>query len=458
MNIPLFLSIFVGLGIVYLLLGVWTSKKISTTEDFFLAGRDLGFAVLTLTLIATQIGSGMLLGSADMAYRTGYYGLFYSLGMSIGFLLLSFGFASKLRSFNVSTIAELFETKYNSPFLRKVVSLISAATMTGLIAGQVIGSRSLFVTLGVGNEWWLIGFWAFVIAYTMLGGLKAVVVTDIVQVIFLITVVTGIFVYAVSGEGFSFFTPGAFVGRQSFFNSSEVTLMGQLSFLITPVLYSLFGQDLAQRFFSARSKAIAVSSAFAAGIIMLAFSFIPVYFGMKAQLMGMHFGVGSNVFIGVVGTLTNDLVLALIACGLVAAITSTADSLLCALSSHVAQDFGVKFASQRSQLFFSQVVTAATGFFAMFVAYYSQDILQMLTKSYGILISGLFVSVFFCFFARTFKTSAAVLSIVAGLSSFILFEVFGVFVHDIVALSACLGISLFGYGIGYAYDVSRQMC
>ena len=126
MNV-LFLSIFIGLGLVYLMIGLFVSRGIKTKEDYFLAGRKLGLLPLTFTLIATQVGGGMMLGTAAESYKLGYFGIFYTLGISLGFLILGLGLASKLRSFNVSTTAELFETKYRSVFLRKVASLLSVS-------------------------------------------------------------------------------------------------------------------------------------------------------------------------------------------------------------------------------------------------------------------------------------------------------------------------------------------
>ena len=96
MNIPLFLTIFSGLGIVYLILGFLASRNIKTTVDYFLAGRKLGFFAVTFTLIATQLGGNMVIGASDWAYTYGLYGILYSMGMGLGFLLLSTGFAAKV--------------------------------------------------------------------------------------------------------------------------------------------------------------------------------------------------------------------------------------------------------------------------------------------------------------------------------------------------------------------------
>ena len=200
MNI-LFLSLFIGLGLIYLILGLFVSRGIKTKEDYFLAGRELGLVPLTFTLIATQVGGGMMLGTAAQSYKVGYFGIFYTLGISLGFLILGLGLAAKLRSFNVVTTAELFEVKYNSVFLRKIASLLSIVTLFGILGAQVIALRSVLFALGLENELVFIAFWLFIIIYTMLGGLKAVAITDTFQILFLLTV---FFTESISAWKYSF--------------------------------------------------------------------------------------------------------------------------------------------------------------------------------------------------------------------------------------------------------------
>lgn len=461
MSTLFFLSLFLGLGVLYLALGIFTSRGIKSTQDYFLAGRNLGLISLTFTLVATQIGGGMLLGTANDAYLFGYYGGFYTLGMCAGFIMLGLGLASKLRQFNVATTAELFEVKYGSPFLRKIASIVSALSMIGLFAGQVIASRNLFSALGITGEASLLLFWAFVLAYTITGGLKAVVLTDVFQVIFLISIIAGAFAYSLCGESLAFFSLNSIVTRQSLFSGSSIALLAQIPILISAALYPLFGQDLAQRFFSAKNKKIAVVSAMLASFILIIFSYIPVYFGMKAKLLGLVVPAGKSVFLSVLGTLSGDFVLALVGCALIAAITSTADSLLCAISSNLTQDFNYSFVSEKQNLFVSKIVTCVAGIIGMFIAYFSQNILGVLSQSYWLLISCLFASVFFCFFTDKLKKQAAIVSILAGALSFVLLLLvplnFSSTLIQVARFVVPLVFSFVGYGLGYIFVKSEYV-
>ncbi len=108
MNTLLFFAVFAALALFYTILGLLASTRVNTTTDYFLAGRDLGLFPVTMTLVATQIGGGMLLGTSENAYLYGLYGLLYTVGIVLGFLMLAAGFASKLQSLNVATSTEVF--------------------------------------------------------------------------------------------------------------------------------------------------------------------------------------------------------------------------------------------------------------------------------------------------------------------------------------------------------------
>ena len=123
MNMTLFFSVFIAFGVVYSIIGFFASKNIKNNTDYFLAGRNLGLFAVMSTLIATQVGGGMILGTTADAFNTGLYGITYTLGMSIGFLLFGLGIASKLQSLGIETTAQLFETKYKSVALKKIARI-----------------------------------------------------------------------------------------------------------------------------------------------------------------------------------------------------------------------------------------------------------------------------------------------------------------------------------------------
>ncbi|MBT4856432.1 sodium:solute symporter family protein [bacterium] len=444
-----FVSIFTVLTIVYLYLGYVASKRISTLKDYFLAGKNLGLMSLVATLVATQLGSGTLLGIAQKSYEVGFYGIIYALGISLGFIILSMGFASRMQSLNVATTAELFETRYGSVTLKQIASILSIITLCGILIGQIVASREfifgVFQSQSMGTEAIFLLFWVFIIAYTILGGLEAVVITDVFQLYYIIIVFSGIFVYALWQDPVSFFSSSNMMNVQAKFNITYSELATFLPTLIAPALFSLIEQDLAQRFFSARTKSIAASSAIISSVFMILFAVIPIYFGMQAKLLKLTIPAGSNPLIPSLQYYAGNFFFALLICGLIAAITSTADSLLCAVSSNVAQDFKLSFMGNKQSILRSQWITLVVGVSMLLLSYFiNAGIIDILISSYSISISTLFVPLVICYFKSDVKKSAAWASVITGGLSQIFFWFYPIFLAEFYIL----GFALIAFIIG----------
>jgi SSS family solute:Na+ symporter len=446
MNIYLFLSLFSILGLIYFMLGLAASKKVATTKDYFLAGRDLGLWPVTFTLIATQLGGGMLLGTAQEAYSVGYYGLLYTVGMSIGFIILGLGFAARLQSLNVATTAELFETRYGSITLKKIASLLSIITLLGITVGQIVASRALLNGLELNNEVVFLLFWAGLIVYTMVGGLKAVVVTDTAQLLVIVVIFGGIFLASLFAEPCSFFSCTALAEQQANFSGVTMSWSTIVAIILMPALFSLIEQDLAQRFFASRTKRVAALSALFAGIFMLLFALIPIYFGIKAKLLGMVIPVGTSPLIPVLTVLTSEFAVLLAVCGIIAAITSTASSLLCAISSNITQDFDFSWLGLTNKFKLSHYITALVGITALAMSYLvSQNIIGILISSYELSVCCLLIPLVVSYYKTNLNKYAAYGAIMCGLAGFIVFRFYEI---SLPKELVTLGLSALGFVLG----------
>ena len=443
----LMISLFTGFGLFYLILGLLVSRGIKTTQDYFLAGRKLGLFYLTFTLVATQIGGGTLLGTSAQSYKIGYFGIFYTLGIALGFLFLGLGIASKLRAFNVSTTAQLFQVKYGSISLKKLASILSVLTMFGIVGGQVVALRGMLFSLGMNSEFVFIAFWLFIVIYTVVGGLKAVTVTDAFQVLFIIILFTGLFIYSLLAEPASFFNVKSLIGKQKLFMEDGLSFLALFPVIFNPMMFSFIEQDLAQRFFAAKSKKTAATAALLASLSMILFSLIPIYFGMKARLGGIPFS--ESPLISILSTMVGNLLLSFIICGLAAAIISTSDSLLCAISSNICQDFDFTYLGFKDRLKVSKSITFLVGMAALFVAYFTSDIIGIIVQSYELSISCLLVPIFFCYFKKNLHKQAALFSIILGVVGFVLFRIYPLpFPKEL----ATLILSFIGYLIGDSFE------
>lgn len=172
------------------------------TADYFLAGRNVGWFVIGASIFASNVGSEHLVGLAGAGANTGVVMGHYELHSWI-ILLLGWVFVPFYLRSNVFTMPEFLEKRFNSTarwFLSIVmlVGYILTKIAVTLYAGSIV--IGTFTDL---SFWW--GAVILVVltgAYTILGGLRAVVYTDSLQCIVLVlgsAAVTGFGLYEIGG-------------------------------------------------------------------------------------------------------------------------------------------------------------------------------------------------------------------------------------------------------------------
>ncbi len=445
MSTTLFLILLFSLMTIYFIIGYLASRKVTSVNDYFLANRQVGVLPLTFTLVATQLGSGLLLGTAARAYTIGLWGILYTLGISLGFLILGFGFAACLQSLQIATTAEIFETRYHSPRLKMFASLVSIISLWGILVAQVVASHQIFISVGVQDPLWIIAFWCVLIGYTMIGGLGSVIIIDTLQVIFILIIFTFVFFNALPKDGIASLTWPTLMKMQNYYFIKKYDLSSLLPVVFSSALFSLIEQDLAQKFFAARTKLTATIAAFLASLIITLFACIPLYFGIFAKIKNVVVPSGMSPLLPYIESFSSELVFILVVCALIAAISSTADSLLCAISSHVAQDFAPYLPSRK--LIVSKLITLIAGVCAILLSFYiTGDIISVLEQSYRFSISCLFVPTVIAYFTPQVKQGAALVAIVCGSISFIGVQL--LLPHSIMQDLIPLALSLLGYIIG----------
>ncbi len=183
-------------GYFALLLGVawWVILKgKDEAEDYFLAGRNLGWFIVGASIFASNIGSEHLVGLAGSGATDGVAMAHYELHawclLVLGWVLAPFFMRSK-----VFTMPEFLERRFN-PTSRTVLSLISlfAYVLTkiavGIFAGGVVfGTLLPEMHIGPLNSFWIGSILVLVLTgiYTVLGGLRAVAYTEAMQTFILV--------------------------------------------------------------------------------------------------------------------------------------------------------------------------------------------------------------------------------------------------------------------------------
>lgn len=419
-------------------MGKKAGGSLKDEKDYFLCGRTISFFPLMMTFLATQVGGGLILGAAQEAWTYGWSVILYPLGATLGLFALALGLGKRLSRFSVGTIAALFEVVYGSVLLKKIASFLSIISLFLILIAQVIASRKFMGSLSIDSDLIFLAFWLIVILYTSYGGLKAVIATDVLQAAFFTCVFIGCFAY-------TFFTHSAV--SLAAFTSPSPTLFEPshakfIGWLLMPLLFMVIEQDMGQRCLAAKSpRTISLATAVAALITCL-LSLIPLFYGVVGKHLGITNNGSSSVLMDVVLATTTPAMTALMGCAVLAAIVSTADSLLNAISSNIAQDFltpsskGVKRA---------QILTLLISLAALAFSFAYEHVVSLLILSYELSVSALFVPLFFSLFLEKGSTRAATLSVLFGATSFTLLHFFPLpFPRELLSLA----FSLLGFGLG----------
>ncbi len=434
MNISVFIFFLLLLQAACWWMGKRSAKGVKTQNDYYLGGGSVPFFPLTATFLATQVGGGLILGSAEEAKTVGWWVLLYPLGQVLGLIVLGCGIGRRLSGFKVSTVAQIFEVVYGSQILKKAASLLSIVSLFMILIGQVLASKRFLLSLGVDDAWIFILFWGILIAYTSMGGMKAVIATDLIQAFFLIA----IFLFAFAVAYFGGTAPEAIQSA-----SLDMPTEKFCGWLLLPFLFTFIEQDMGQRCFAASSPKTLAKASIGAGLFAFLVALIPIYFGMRGG------SGGGSVLMSAVSLSTGPAIAALVGCGVIAAILSTANSLINAIGSNLSEDF---FAS-KSSMPKIKALSALIGIGAIFASYAFSSIVGVLMLSYELSIACLFVPLMAALFAkkrRTFEPAAA--SMLFGAAGFFLFRQID---FPIPKEMVEILLSAIGFAIG-AYVQNRQ--
>ena len=172
-----------------LCLGLWFARKDdnSNEEDYFVAGRSLGWFAVGASLFASNISSEHIIGLATDGFRTGLAVGNYEWGACVILLILGAIFVPFYLGAKIQTMPEFLEKRFGkgAKFYLSIVTII--ANILVRISVALFAAGLVFENLFGVNMWvGIIVLAIFTVIYTIYGGLKAVVYTDALQAVILL--------------------------------------------------------------------------------------------------------------------------------------------------------------------------------------------------------------------------------------------------------------------------------
>ncbi|MEK3886236.1 sodium/pantothenate symporter [Bacillus sp. FSL K6-3431] len=438
MNIQVILPLLFFLIIIFIA-GIYAAKYVKTSDSFlqeyFLGSRQLGGFVLAMTMIATYGSASSFLGGPGAAYHYGLAWVLLAMTQVVSgyFLLMILGkkFAIIARKYEAVTLTDFLKSRYNSHW----VSIISAISIiiflfSAMTAQWVGGARLIESVVGVSYTTALFIFAVSVMVYVIIGGFRAVAITDSIQgVIMLAGTIILVIAAIIAGGGIDNIMTELRTENPNLLSpygsDRSLTPLYISSFWILVGVGVVGLPQVAVRAMSyknARSmhRAIIIGT-IVIGIIML----------------GMHLaGVFARVIIPgitVPDTVMPTLALSILppwAAGIVlaapmAAIMSTVDSLLLLVASAIVKDLYVGYINPKAEIskikWISFWTTALIGLAVFLLAIHPPELLIWLNLfSFGGLEAVFIWPIVLGLYWRKSNKYGAISSMIAGMTSYIL--------------------------------------
>lgn len=384
-----------------LAMGWWGMRRAKSKSEFLVAGRRLGPWMYSGTMAAIVLGGASTIGGVGLGYQYGLSGAWMVFTIGLGLLALSIFFSARIARLKVYTVSEMLDLRYGGragvisgvvmwayTLMLAVTSTIAYATIFDVLFDM---NRTLAIILGG----------SIVVAYSTLGGMWSITLTDMVQfVVKTIGVLLLLLPIAVvKAGGFSemkaklpteYFDPLG-VGGETIFTYVLIYTFGML-----------IGQDIWQRVFTARSDKVARYGGTVAGTYCLVYAIAGAVIGTAAKVMYPKLPSADAAFATIVKDELPMGVRGLVLAAALAAVMSTSSGALIACATVANNDIWSRLrgavapkaeGEEHDEVKGNRLFILIMGIAVVCIAIALNDVVQALTVAYNLLVAGLLVPI-----------------------------------------------------------------
>jgi SSS family solute:Na+ symporter len=413
--------------LVILGIGFYFYHKNTDREDYFVGSRNISASHVGMSIVATDVGGGFSIGLGGLGFLIGLSGSWLLFTGLVGAWLVAVMMVPRIKKLSNTcqflTYPDFLRKRYG-----KTVALIAAVisgigylgfTSAQILAGAKLAAGSVFADFTFMDplKFSLFVMAAVILIYTVLGGLKAVIYTDTVQWIVLLS---GLLGFAIP---FALLRTGGWQALQTnlspaHFTLTNVSWVQLFNWFITIIPVWFVAMTLYQRIYACKNTREAQKAFFIAGLLEYPLmAFVGVTLGLIARVvfpqaepeMAMPMLLRDVLPVGVTG-----IVLA----AYFSAVMSTADSCLIAASGNLVNDIvegdGKPFSSQKTAIRVSQIGTLLIGVLALLIATAFQTVLEIILHAYAFMVSGLLLPTLGAYFWSKSHPTAALAGMIGG--------------------------------------------
>jgi SSS family transporter len=380
--IVVYLASMVGMGLYFYL-----REKRNSTSEFFVGGREIPFWAAGISLYAANTSSISFIAIPAKAFETNWQYLTNNLVAVTGLMFVGAVIVPLLRRLDLMSVFSYLETRFH-PAIRMFASALCIVMQIGSRMSVILFLPALAIATitGIDVVWSVLLMGTFTIIYTAMGGMKAVIWTDVVQVIVKMggAVFAIVFVAWHLSGGFGELASVALAENKTklldfSFDLTQATVWGFVFLVLFDVVLT-FPKDqvLMQRTLSTKSDKEAGRSIWAFALIMIPGGFIfysigtalYVYYQTHPERLDPLLPIDATFPLFIAAELPIG-VTGLIIAGIFAAAMATLSSIMNSVATLVSVDFYEKLAKNptpKKSVLFAELATVATGLVGIGVA------------------------------------------------------------------------------------------
>ena len=183
----------------------WAAKQTTNTNDFYTAGGGISGFQNGLAIAGDYMSAASFLGISAMVFMSGFDGLLYSLGFMVGWPIVLFLIAERLRNLGKFNLSDVVSFRLAEKPVRTLAAVSSLVVVAFYLIAQMVGAGQLIKLLfGLNYNIAVVIVGLLMMAYVMFGGMLATTWVQIIKAVMLLSGATFMAFMVMKSVGFSF--------------------------------------------------------------------------------------------------------------------------------------------------------------------------------------------------------------------------------------------------------------
>ncbi len=450
----------------------WAARQTKSTSDFYTAGGGISGFQNGLAIAGDYMSAATLLGLSSLVFAKGYDGFIYTVAFFVGWPIITFLMAERLRNLGRYTFADIVSYRLDQTKIRTFAAFGSLTVVCCYLVVQMVGAGQLIKLLfGLDYSTAVMVVGVLMLVYVIFGGMIATTWVQIIKAVLLLAGGTTLALLAMAEFGFSFETLAT---RAVEAHTTGWNIMGPGSMLADPInaaslsLGLVFGiaglPHILMRFFTVpNAKEARKSVFFATGFIGFFFLVVMVLgyaaivivgtdpqFYVGGDLKGALIGGGNMVAMHLAKAVGGNLFLGFLSAVAFATILAVVSGLALAGASAISHDLYATVlkkgtASEKDEMRVTRIATVGLGIIAILlgILFEKQNVAFLVGLTFGIAASTNFPVLIMAMYWKDLTTKGALAGGFVGLFTAL----------TLVILSPAVWVSVLGNAQAiYPYD------